>query len=36
MKTKDIVKAIVAILVPGAIPAWIGYKIYEQYKKRKN
>ena len=35
MKKKDILKIAAIVLVPGTIPLWIGYKVYEQIKKSK-
>ena len=35
MKKKDILKIAAIVLVPGTIPLWIGYKVYEKIKKSK-
>lgn len=35
MKKKKLFKAILVILIPGGIPIWVGYKLYEQIKNRK-
>ena len=35
MKKLEMIKILAIILIPGGIPVWIGYKIYERAKKGK-
>jgi hypothetical protein len=35
MKRDEILKVLALIIVPGAIPIWVGYKIYESVSKSR-
>ncbi len=34
LKKDEVIKTLAIVLIPGALPLWLGYKIYEGIKDR--